>query len=192
MSALAGLLHLVALVLVVSGAQKVARPLPAAQAMGAAGLPVPARAHRLAGTALGVVEAATGLAVFAWPHAAAAAWLAAFYVALAGFVLLLRSRDATASCGCFGASNTPPTVLHAVLNVAAATVAVGAAAVGVPDVVDVVDAGIGVAAPYTVLVALGAGLVLLAPTLLADIESTVQGQGVRAFSLRRSGPPGAA
>jgi len=190
-SALAGPLHLVALVLVVSGAQKVARPLPAAQAMADAGLPVPARAQRAVGALLGVGEAATGLAVFAAPHPATAAWLGIAYLALAGFVVALRRRDATAGCGCFGAATTPPTTTHVVLNVAAAAIALGAAAVGVPDVVDVLDEGLGVALPYAALVALGAGLVLLAPVLLADIDQIVEGEGVRPFGPRRADPPGA-
>lgn len=179
-SALAGPLHLVALVLVVSGAQKLGRPLPAAQAMAAAGLRVPVRLRPVAGRALGVVEAASGLAVFAVPHPAAALWLAGAYLALAGFVVVLRRRDATASCGCFGSATTPPTTAHVVLNLAAAAVALAAAAVGVPDVLDVLDAGVGVAVPHAVLVALGAGLVLLAPALLADLRPPA-GRGVRAF-----------
>jgi hypothetical protein len=193
-SALAGPLHLVALVLVVSGAQKVLRPEPAAQAMADAGLPVPRGARRVAGIALGVIEAATGLAVFAAPHPAAALWLGAFYLALAGFVVLLRRRDATAGCGCFGAASTPPTTAHVVLNVVAALVAVGAAATTVTDVVDVVDQGVGVAAPYAVLVVLGTGLVLLAPTLLADLRQIGQDSGhpaVRPFGPTRPGPSGA-
>lgn len=170
MSALAGPLHVVALVLVVSGAQKVARPAPAAQAMATAGLPIPARRFALAGTALGVAEAATGLGVFAAPGPVAATWLGAAYLALAGFVVALRRRDATAGCGCFGAATTPPTTAHVVLDLVAAAVAVTAAVVGVPDLVDVLDEGVAVAVPYLGLVAVGAGLVLLAPSLVADLH----------------------
>jgi hypothetical protein len=181
-SALAGPLHLVALVLVISGAQKVAAPGPAARAMRDAGLPVPRRGT-VVGVVLGVVEAGTGLAVFAAPHAATALWLGAFYVALAAFVVVLRRRDATAGCGCFGASSAPPTTTHVLVNLAAAAVAFGAAAVGVPDIVHVVDEGLGVAVPYAVLVVTGAALVLLAPALLAQIDQTVHGDPPRPFGL---------
>jgi len=184
-SALAGPLHLVALVLVVSGTQKLARPLPAARAMATVGLPIPTRAHALAGTVLGAAEAATGLAVFAVPTRAAAAWLAVAYLALAGFVVALRRRDASASCGCFGSADTPPTTAHVVANLAAAAVAAGAAAVGVPDVLDVVDEGAGVALPYAALVAVGAALVLLAPALLAALEPPARRDAVRAFGPTR-------
>jgi len=191
MSALAGPLHLVALVLVVSGAQKVARPAPAAAAMVAAGLPVPSRLHAAAGIVLGVGEAATGLAVFAAPHPATAAWMGAAYLALAAFVLVLRRRDSTAGCGCFGAASTPPTRTHVVLDVAAAVVAFAAAATGVPDVVDVLDEGAGVAIPYALLVTLGAVLVLLAPTLLAAVRPAAPADAVPSFGIRPPGRPGA-
>lgn len=170
MSALAGLLHLVALVLVVSGAQKVVRPAPAAAAMVSAGVRVPPRLHAAAGTALGVGEAATGLAVFAAPTPAAAAWLGLAYLALAGFVLLLRRRDSGAGCGCFGAATTPPTHVHVALDLVAAVVAFTAATTDVPDIVEVVQEGAGVAVPYAVLLGVGAALVLLAPALLAGVR----------------------
>jgi len=191
MSALAGPLHLVALVLVVSGAQKLVRPQPAARAMASAGLPVPARSHAVVGTALGAAEAATGLAVFAAPHRLSAAWLAAAYLALAGFVVALRRRDATAGCGCFGSADTPPTTAHIASNLLAAAIAAAAAVVGVPDVLDVVDEGLGVAVPYVALVAGGAALVLLAPVLLAALDPLERAGAVRAFGPTRPSPRGA-
>ncbi|HEX4902846.1 MAG TPA: MauE/DoxX family redox-associated membrane protein [Acidimicrobiales bacterium] len=191
MSALAGLLHLTALVLVASGAQKVVQPLPAARAMATAGIRLPGRLHPLAGRTLGLGEAATGLAVFAAPHPVSAGWLGIAYVALAGFVVALRRRDADAGCGCFGAASTPPTTAHVVLDLAAAAVALGTAFTGVPDVVDVLDEGAGVAVPYALLVVLGATLVLLAPTLLAAVRPTGRADPVPAFGPRPAGPPGA-
>jgi hypothetical protein len=186
-SVLAGPLHLVALVLVVSGAQKVGAPRPSAQAMSAAGLPVPRRAHAAAGIALGVVEGATGLAVFAFPHALSAIWLGVFYLALAGFVVALRRRDATAGCGCFGAASTPPTNVHVAVNLVAAAVALTAAAVGVPDIADVLDEGVSVAVPYAALVVTGAALVLVAPALLARTSPAAGTTGDRSDGPRPFG-----
>jgi hypothetical protein len=58
-----------------------------------------------------------------------AALVAASYAGFAGFVMAaLRRGVPLASCGCFGADDTPPTGVHLVLNVAAAVVA-GAVAV---------------------------------------------------------------
>lgn len=176
MSALAGPLHLVALVLVISGVQKIVAPGAATQAMRDAGLPVPRRGTTI-GVVLGLVETASGLAVFVAPHLASALWLGAIYLAFAGFVVRLRRHDATAGCGCFGAASAPPTTAHVAVNAASAGIALAAAAVGVPDVVDLVDEGIGVALPYGVLVVTGAGVVLLAPGLLAQIHQVVRGDG---------------
>ncbi len=170
MPALAGPLHVVALVLVVSGLQKLVAPAPAARALRDAGLPLPRRLGVVPGVVVGAGEAATGLAAIAVPAAWAPAWLAVAYLALAGFVVLLLRRGDVASCGCFGSADTPPTRAHVVANAAAALVAAGATLAGGVDVVDVLDEGVGVALPYAALVATGAVLVLLAPTLLAGLR----------------------
>ena len=189
MSALAGPLHLVALVLVISGVQKVIDPAPPTQAMRDAGVPLLPRRGTWPGRALGVVEAATGLAVITSPWPAAAVWMAAFYLALAGFVVLLRRRDDTAGCGCFGATSAPPTRLHVVANLLAAAVAVAAALVGMPDIVDVMDEGFGVAVPYGVLVLTGAWLVLVGPSTFASATSPPSHPaGVRPFALTPEAP----
>ncbi len=182
MIALAGPLHLLALVLVVSGLQKLVAPAPAATAMADAGLPVPFRGRVASGVALGVVEAGIGIVAIAVPTWWAAVGLGAFYLALAGFVLRLRATDSTAGCGCFGASSTPPGRVHVVLNTVSAVAAFGVAAAGVPDIVDVFDAGVAVAIPYLALLAIGAGLLLVAPTLVAEIEQVRKGDLPRAFT----------
>jgi len=183
-SALAGPLHLVALVLVISGAQKVIDPAPPTQAMRDAGVPLLPRRGTWSGRVLGVVEALTGLAVITSPWPAAGLWMGTFYLALAGFVVLLRRRDATAGCGCFGATSAPPTRLHVVSNLLAAAVAVAAALVGMPDIVDVMDEGVGIAAPYGVLVLTGAWLVLVGPSYFASATSPpTHPAGVRPFAL---------
>lgn len=185
MIALAGPLHLLALVLVVSGIQKLLAPRAAATAMADARLPLAGRGRPALGVALGAIEVATGAAALAVPHALAAAWLGAFYLALAAFVLLLRSRDADAGCGCFGASTTPPGTAHLVLNVVAAGTAFAIAAAGVPDIVDVFDGGLVTSAAHLLLLTTGASLLLLAPALTADIARLLRGEhgapGVRAF-----------
>lgn len=182
---LAAPLHLLAVVLVVSGIQKLVAPSAAAAAMADARLPLPWRGQPATGVALGVVEVATGVLALAVPNRLAAAWLGLFYLALAGFILLLRSRDADAGCGCFGAATTPPGTAHLVLNVGAALTGLGVAVAGVPDIVDVVDDGILVAAAYVVLLAIGSGLLLVAPALSAEISRLLHrghaGPPVRTF-----------
>ena len=179
---LAGPLHLLALVLVVSAFGKLVDPWPATEAMRDAGLPVPFRGRPVAGVALGLIEGTVGVLALAVPAWWAAAALAAFYAALAGFVARLRSRDGDAGCGCFGASSVPPGAAHLVLNATGACVAGLTAVAGVPDIVDVLDAGPGVAVPYAALLAIGAGLVLVAPTLFAELAQARAGGRPRAFA----------
>jgi hypothetical protein len=173
---LAAPLHLLALVLVVSGIQKLVAPAAAASAMADARLPIPWRGRPGTGMALGAVEAATGLVALAVPNRLAAAWLGAFYLGLAGFVVLLRSRDADAGCGCFGASSTPPGTAHLALNGIAAVTGFGIAVAGAPDIVDVVDDGILVAIAYVSLLAIGAAVLLVAPALTAETSRLLRGQ----------------
>lgn len=190
MTALAGPLHLLGLVLVVSGIGKMLSPGPAARAMADAALPMPFRGRRFTGVALGVVETAVGLVALAVPTWWAATALGAFYVALALFVLRLRATDGTAACGCFGASSTPPGTAHLVLNTGGACAAFVIAALGVPDIVDIVGAGVGVAVPYLALLATGAAVLLLAPALVADIDDVRSGGRPRAFApTSRAGTP---
>lgn len=179
---LAGPLHLLAVVLVVSAIGKLADPWPSTEAMRDAGLPVPFRGRPWGGVLLGLVEGSVGLTALAVPEWWAAGALAAFYAALALFVARLRARDGDAGCGCFGASSTPPGVAHLVLDGIAAAVAAVTAVAGVPDIVDVFDEGLGVAVPYVALLAVGAGLVLVAPSLFAELAQARTADRPRAFA----------
>ena len=182
MTALAGPLHLLALVLVVSGVGKLVSPWPATAAMRDAGLPVPFRGRAVGGLALVAVETSIGLAALAVPQWWAALALAGFYAALTAFVVRLRRRDGDAGCGCFGASSTPPGTAHVVLNATATIVALSVAALGVPDILDVFDDGAGVAVPYVLLLAVGAWLVLVAPTVAAERSQARAGTAPRPFA----------
>lgn len=182
MTALAGPLHLLALVLVVSGVGKLVDPWPATAAMRDAGLPVPFRGRAVGGVVLGAVETSIGLAALAVPRWWAALALAGFYAALTAFVVRLRTRDGDAGCGCFGASSTPPGTAHVVLNATATTFALTVAAIDVPDILDVFDGGVGVAVPYVALLAVGAWLVLVAPTVAAERTRARSGSTPRPFA----------
>jgi hypothetical protein len=148
---------------------------------------VPFRGRAISGIVLGVVEASIGLVALAVPTWWAASVLGAFYAALALFVVRLRALDGDAGCGCFGAASTPPGTGHLVLNSAAAIVGFVAAARGVPDIVDVFDDGAGVAVPYVLLLAIGAGTLLVAPSLASQIAHLKTGGVPRAFNSVRTG-----
>ena len=187
MTALAGPLHLLALVLVVSGIGKLADPWPATGAMRDAGLPVPFRGRAVGGRALGVAEIAVGLAGLAVTAWWAAASIAVVYAGFAAFVVRLRRRDEHAGCGCFGAAGTPPGRIHLALNLTATAVGIAAALIGVPDIVDIFDEGLGTAVPYVLLLAIGAALVLVGPSLAAALEETRAGARPRPFGPTSAG-----
>lgn len=182
MISIAGPLHLLAVVLIVSGAAKLLDPAPASAAMRDAGLPVPFRGRPVTGIALGAVEVGIGLIALAVPAWWAASLLGAVYLGFAGFILRLRAQDGDASCGCFGSSSTPPGAAHLVLNIAAVAVATVAVVGGVPDIVEVFDDGIGVAVPYVALLAIGAATLLVAPALSAQISRLRSGDLPRPFA----------
>lgn len=115
-----------ALLLVAAGLAKVRRPAGTSIALRRAGVPVPEWAVR--------AGAAGEVAAGCWALTSgrvAAALLALSYLGFAGFVALaLRRGSPVSSCGCFGSGNkadSPPTVSHIVLNLAAAATAAWAA-----------------------------------------------------------------
>lgn len=124
MGILAGPFAGVAALLALSGVLKVRRPAPTARALTASGLGVLAPLARPFGLAEVVVGAG---ALVVGGHVLPAA-VAAFYLGFAGFVALnLANAAPAADCGCFGQADAPPTVLHLVLNLAAAAVAASVA-----------------------------------------------------------------
>ena len=83
---------------------------------------------RPAVVALGVGEAAIGLAFLLRPGAITGGLLAAAYLAFAAFLLVLLRRHAEGStCGCLGEGDAPPSRLHVGLDLAAAGAASAAA-----------------------------------------------------------------
>ena len=124
---LAGPVLAAALLQGAAGVAKVARPDDTARALRRAGWRVDPATVR-AGAAVEVLVAASAATVGgAWPAAA----LGASYLLLAAFVTAALARGwPLSSCGCFGEPDTPPTVLHAVLDAACAAAALLAAAGG--------------------------------------------------------------
>ena len=115
LSNLEGWFFLSAALLLVSGGAKLADPAPTAGALRVAGI----FSSNGAVYTLAVAEIATGVASLigggswgGWP-------LAALYGGFGIFVAVaLRRRLPISSCGCFGKADTPPSILHVLLNVA--------------------------------------------------------------------------
>lgn len=151
----------VSLVLVASGATKVADPTVFAGALVAFGLPAPARTPALV---IGLGEILLGLGALSVGGPALAALVALSYLGFTGVVVVARRRG-LATCGCFGVRSGRPSAVHAVLNGVSAAVA-GAAAALAP--VAVWDGLSGLSAAAAVLVGAAvvaaAGLIVVADT----------------------------
>ena len=117
--------------LLAAGVAKALRPAATARALTDAGLPGRRFVVFVVG-ALGAAETAVSVTAVVVAGPVPPALVAVCYLGFAWFVALGRRRGTTGSCGCFGVETTaPPGVLHLVLNVAAAGVAV-AVALGPP------------------------------------------------------------
>ena len=118
-----------------AGALKAARPHATARALKDMGLPGRLRdpvARLLRQTRVGgAAEAAVGAAALLTsgsPLRVLALVVAASYAGFAAVVVLALARGAAvSSCGCFGATDTPPTVAHVVVDAGAALTAVAVA-----------------------------------------------------------------
>ncbi|MEO8477139.1 MAG: MauE/DoxX family redox-associated membrane protein [Actinomycetota bacterium] len=103
--------------LAAAGCIKLARPLPTARAMYAAGLPGPVWAVR----GLGLAEVVVGVWFLVAPSAPLAVALGSTYLVFAAFVAyLVAAHPEAASCGCAGSKDVPPSRLHAAMNLFAA------------------------------------------------------------------------
>jgi Ca2+/Na+ antiporter len=110
-----------ALLLVVAGSAKIARPAGTGAALRLVRVPADARVVR----ALGAGEVTLGVVVLAFGGAVPATLLALVYAGFAVFAERQRRRGG--ACGCFGTTTTPATALHVGLNVTAAVIAAVAA-----------------------------------------------------------------
>jgi hypothetical protein len=175
-SLLAGPFAIAAVLLALGGALKAARPHDTAEALVAVGMRfsrlMPARIAVRVG---GAVEAVVGAAALLVGGPVLCALVALSYLAFAGFVMVaLRSGAPISSCGCFGKVDTPPSVVHVVLDLAFAGVAAAAAVTGdvaLPDVLaDQPLAGV----PFGLLLAIGCSLVFLVFTALPKTMAAVR------------------
>lgn len=150
MEALAGPVVVVSVLLALAGGMKVAQPASTMGALRALRLPSARGLVR----ALGIVEIVVAVAAGVTFQRPLLALLAAMYLGFAAFVAAaLGSNTPLQSCGCFGRADTPPSVVHLGVNVAAATVALLAAATSTPSLGDTLSDQPWSGVPFALLVA---------------------------------------
>ena len=189
MKVLLGPFHILLVVLLLSGADKLLRPTGAAAALRSAQL-VPGAAassvRRSLVMARGLGLAEIGASILAltaasatsalWPSAASALLVGLIFLGFTWFVRRLASKDDAASCGCFGVSTTPPGPAHRWFNLIAVALSIATAVAVVvsgqtPSIATIGDAGASVWIPYLVATVATANLFLLGPSLLAELAA---------------------
>ena len=112
--------------LVAGGVLKALRPADTARAIAAVLPGTPSRLWPPVVRGLAVVEAAVGAAAVVHPDEVLAVTVAVSYLTFAVWVLWARAHGgALSTCGCFGTPDTPPTVVHAVIDAVVAGGAIG-------------------------------------------------------------------
>lgn len=163
-----GVVHALALLLLVAAAAKMGDPTSASVALRQAGLPGGTLVVRL----LALVEVTVAGAVLVVGGVAPAAALGLLHLGFAGFIAQLRrTAGAEARCGCFGGAEAPAEGLHVVVNLVAGGLVAVALVDSLPSVSSVLGDQPVLGLPYLAAVAIGAwatGLCLTSlPALLA-------------------------
>ena len=140
-SVLDGAFWVVSLVLVASGVTKLLDPAPLGAALVELGVLPAGRPARgaLAGRVLGAAEVLIGGAALVVGGRVPAVLVTLSYL-LFTVIVVAAWRRGLRSCGCFGASSSPPGPVHVALNVVSTCVAVGAVVAPAPAVADGLDA----------------------------------------------------
>ncbi|MEP6625960.1 MAG: MauE/DoxX family redox-associated membrane protein [Acidimicrobiia bacterium] len=124
MGAWSGPFLIAAVLLAVAGVAKAIDPVMTVGALRSAGIPAGPTAVRLGGA----VEALIAVGAAITGDRVLALVVAASYLAFAGFVAVALIRHLpVGSCGCFGRADSPPSVLHVVVDVGAAVSAIAVA-----------------------------------------------------------------
>lgn len=176
MSVLAGPFAIACALLAVGGALKAYRPGDTANALAAVGVRASRSVARGVVRVGGVIEAVIGVAALLTGSPALVALVAVSYLAFAVFVIVaLRSGKPIASCGCFGKVDTPPSVVHVVIDLGFAGVAAAAVVVGEVALPDVLSEQPLAGVPFVLLLGIGCYLVFQAFTALPKSMAAIRG-----------------
>jgi hypothetical protein len=178
-SVLAGPFAMACVLLAGGGALKALRPRDTAQALTAVGLRFPSvLPARIAVRVGGFVEVVIGVSALVVAGPLLCGLVAASYLAFAGFVVVaLRSHAPISSCGCFGKVDTPPSVVHVVIDTAFVVVAVAAAFTGDVALPDVLGDQPLIGIPFVMLLVIGCSLTFLAFSALPKTMAAVREVG---------------
>lgn len=176
MDVLTGVFQIVAMVIAVGGVAKVVAPETFAATLRSIGLPGGTAAARVSG----VVEVVLGLGAVVLGGRLAALAIGIAYAVFTAVVVAAR-RSGAESCGCFGATAAPPSMLHVVVDAASAVVALLAAIAGPEALTSVLTDQPLAGVPYLALLGVGVWLTVVIDTTGAELLEEMT-------AVRRLGP----
>ncbi len=200
MALLVGVFQVLAAVVVVGGVAKLWSPEAFASTLRSLGLP----GSRPLARAVGLLEVAVGAACL-WVGGRTAALVVALTYTVFTLVVVAAQRSGAASCGCFGATEAPPSVVHVAVNAVSAVAALAAAAVPPPGLAQTLSGQPAAGVPYLLLTGLAVWLVVVVDTTGARVvdelgavrrlgptfrDNNVRGVGVHATPPARRRPRG--
>ena len=146
----AGIYFVICEVLVISGISKILSPLPTKSALSTIGLPSRSSLVRL----LGLTEILIGILGILVGGRYLPLITGALFAFFSVFILFALRNGQVASCGCFGATTSPPSLIHLFANLMFMTIAL--LAIGVDGLGSALDGQPGKGIPYVIAVLLGA------------------------------------
>ncbi len=163
MPAHSGPVTAVLILLLIAGFQKITDPSTTSGALRAAGLPD----RPILVRALGLAEVVVGIWFLVWGGPIPAALGAMMYAGFAWFVInaLIRKLPIS-SCGCLGSTETPPTVVHVVMNLAAVVVLTLGTVSPVGALGGMLEVGWSVRVPFLLLVGISVYMLYALLTVL--------------------------
>lgn len=160
----AGLFGVVAGVLALGGAFKLADPTSTTEMFGVLGLP----RSRVLARMSGLVELALGIAAFLLGGIVLETLVGVAFLLFGGMTGLLIVRGGSSSCGCFGRLSSAPSGIHVAVNLAAAGLAAVAILFDAPGFLDLRSELPSAGIPYLFFVGLGTWLGVILLTVFPD------------------------
>jgi len=158
------LLAVVAGVLAAGGVAKLVGPEATVPMLRALGLPARPVVARL----LGALEVVVGVATLLFGGGLLAGAVAVLFAAFTVAVLRLRAGGEAVSCGCFGRSSAPPTLVHVAVDAVASAIAVAAVVVDAPGLLDLRESSPAAGVALIGLTALAVWLTVAVLTVLPE------------------------
>jgi hypothetical protein len=169
--ALSGSYALAALLLLTAGAAKAVRPDPVVRALRGLGFPIGGWTVRLGAVAESLLGAAA-LISSSWPITVL---VAISFLAFAAFIVAaLRRPNLVSSCGCFGGEESPPMLIHLVVDLVLVGFTVAASAHGVVALRAFVAHHPMLSVPFLVLISVTTWFVYLSMTALPQLASELR------------------